>query len=529
MSIAVENIESKIEKDYDTYFYENGILKEEYTQDVQEFNRELKETPLHRDYLDAKRISIKIKYGLDDPFNFDSKKSRYPEHYSLEDYDTILSLHNNSYSNKELRIGSDRWNLISAFCKALANNTKVKKLTLSSLSACYSHYELPAFAVCSLSYALSKNNTLRYLDISSMRMGPEKIRLLTKGLCVNRSIKRLNLSYNKINPKALAYLTMALKTMALTFLDLSHSDLICQTPKELDHIKTFADYLSKDKTLIELKLNASKFSNEAITLIVDALSHNTTLKHFSIRHIQSNNGESKAIQELLMRNHSLVSLDCTSCNFTQQDLDFISEGLAKNKKLLSLSLSYIDPLTPSKIFIEALATNNTLKFLDLSKCNINVQAAKIIAEAIKVNRGLRELDLSFNRFHEEVYPLLNEALEENTSLEYVSLYNFKTTSIKLNKKDKIPDNIKNLFELCSNPNIFSDIYLRHDKLQKKAHDEKRDKKYTCQKGRKGLLLFLKDFLILNPVPKFEKRWSLEPLKLIADYAEEPVVPATNKI
>ncbi|KAK3279063.1 hypothetical protein CYMTET_13037 [Cymbomonas tetramitiformis] len=135
---------------------------------------------------------------------------------------------------------------VSAFCKALQNNTVLKELYASghkmlpetarivadmltknsALEAlCVGDSEFGDEGVAELSIGLSKNNALTSLDLEAKSIGPQGAASLQNALQANTSLKTLQLARNAVGNEGLASLCKGLKPSSITSLDLSETGI----------------------------------------------------------------------------------------------------------------------------------------------------------------------------------------------------------------------------------------------------------------------------------------------------------------
>ncbi|XP_062858869.1 leucine-rich repeat-containing protein 45 isoform X1 [Trichomycterus rosablanca] len=170
-----------------------------------------------------------------------------------------------------------------------------------------------------------------------------------------------------------------------TRLDLSGQNLMTESCAMLG--KT----LQKDTVFTELVLSDCMLSEEGTKLLLNGLCSNTMVKVLDLKGNNLRGVGAEALGKLLVRNKTLQRLV-----LEWNALGMWEEGFS--------------------IFCEGLASNSSLKQLDLRNNQINHQGAAELASALKRNSVVQELDLRWNNFGLLGGRSLLDALQQNRAL-----------------------------------------------------------------------------------------------------------------
>lgn len=193
-----------------------------------------------------------------------------------------------------------------------------------------------------------------------------------------------------------------------------------------------------------------QFLREEIIGILDSLSRNRSVKHFTFYPANLMDATRQPMIEMLQQNEYLESLQMgdesfidndkviilsdilkasraenislSGCAFESQDnLHLLMKSLSENPftKSLSLSECYISANSLSAL-LQDLKSNQSLEILNLERCNINAKSASQIAETLKENRSIKNLALGYNPIGSGAAALA-DMLKFNSSLEDLSL------------------------------------------------------------------------------------------------------------
>jgi len=130
----------------------------------------------------------------------------------------------------------------------------------------------------------------------------------------------------------------------------------------------------------------------------------------------------------LAKNQSLISLNLSRKNLTDENAKEIAEMLKKNKKLRRLELegNLFGP-EAAKYFADALKTNKTLRYLDLENNNLTKRGEddsgiKALFNSLEDNTMLISLNLSNNFLTNDCGNYINSAMKKNKNIIHLEIF-----------------------------------------------------------------------------------------------------------
>ena len=158
------------------------------------------------------------------------------------------------------------------------------------------------------------------------------LRALSESLKKNNSVKYLNLSSNKLKGEG---------------------------------FESFVELLQCNKTMLEVALGGNAISNEGVATLAQFLPHNNTLRHLDLSRNSFNDAGFNIFAKALGENRGLAFLDIAkNKDITDEgSLVTLCESLGKNEKLRTLDLTGVTIRKPflKQIFDPALRRNITLQ------------------------------------------------------------------------------------------------------------------------------------------------------------------------
>ena len=269
---------------------------------------------------------------------------------------------------KSLQILDISHNNISAVgAAAISKNRTFKKLNMS-------YNKIDSFF--EVDKALQTNTTLQILDLSHNNMIFDHCGCLDKN-----NLKELNLSYNRISNNGIVKLGEVLKAYrTLQILDLSHNDISNGVA---------VSSCLKSNSLKELNLSYNKVPNSGIIDICKALQMNVTLQLLDISYNKIFDESILTFSDYLKEKNTLQKLRISWNNDICLSLDSMVQSCAISKMRLG---------DTGAILVSAfLYRNSIIQELDISRNNISDDGAVAISEYLKCyNYTLKKLYISYN-------------------------------------------------------------------------------------------------------------------------------------
>ena len=319
----------------------------------------------------------------------------------------------------------------------------------------------------------NKTCTLEHIKLSDCDIGPVGAQHLVQALCVNTSVKTLEVSDNPLGDegaKALAEMlggngaeSSGTVNTTLEHVDLSDCDIgqlgaqhlaqaLCvnTSVKTLDlndnllgdkGAKALAEMLggngaessgTVNTTLEHVDLSSCCIRPVGAQHLAQALCVNTSVKTLKLSHNPLDDEVAKALAEMLggngaessrTVNTTLEHVDLSSCCIRPVGAQHLAQALCVNTSVKTLKLSH-NPLDDevAKALAEMLGgngaessgtVNTTLEHVDLSYCYIGPVGTQHLAQALRVNTSVKTLDLSRNPLDDEGAKALAEMLGGN--------------------------------------------------------------------------------------------------------------------
>jgi len=232
-------------------------------------------------------------------------------------------------------------------------------------------------------------------------------------------LKIINLSMSYVYDKYLEEIFSALKKKKITNLDLSSNFIT------ISGVKVISRWLSKNKTLKYLNLEQNtmnEFKREGSDFIMEALrlhprisylnlsymiltgfgekmatmvKETKSLKNLKIRNTRMNLDDHKNLFSALLENESIEIIDIgENPTGVAKSVDFLSEAIEKAKKLMEINLDEfgINKKTQD-LFLKSLIKNKILERIHLKNNNIDLL---LLLDTLRQNRIIKEVHI-FNK------------------------------------------------------------------------------------------------------------------------------------
>lgn len=273
-------------------------------------------------------------------------------------------------------------------------------------------------AIC-LAESLRHNTTLEILALAgNLSFGNRGVLSLCETLKINNTLGTVDLSGTSIDDVGIMSLLKAVRDRTtLTSLNLSEMKMI--TKKS---IRSTAEFLRVDSSLISLGFEGNKVSVGGARLIAESLKVNKTLKLLFLSRNNIRAPGAHFLSEALKVNETLVFLNLPQNELRARGAQLLSDGLGVNSALtrLDLSMNGIGPVGTQSI-AEALKMNKGLATLNLSSNGIEDSGAKSLCQALKENKTLINLSIAANGIQSSGARAFAEARETNSTLLHLDI------------------------------------------------------------------------------------------------------------
>ncbi|EFA75249.1 hypothetical protein PPL_11324 [Heterostelium album PN500] len=246
---------------------------------------------------------------------------------------------------------------------------------------------------------LYKDFCVKYLNLHTLTIrlsSSMELVTIAEALKLKHGIVYLNLSHNKSIKDLDAWIAfgsaLKLPTQTIAKLDLSHNYL---GPEGLSPI--ISDVIRSNKSIQWLNLSHNTLDQDENHSILGALLHNQTISHLDLssNEYQLSSDVSKYLCKYIEQSLSLESLNFSK-NSTRNPLCGLSKAIATNTTLKSIDLnSMIISDQDSEQLIESLFNSKTISSINLDQCILSSSNQNCYGNIISHNLAVRynELDL----------------------------------------------------------------------------------------------------------------------------------------
>ena len=207
--------------------------------------------------------------------------------------------------------------------------------------------------------------------------------------------KEWSISLYSSPPESTAVIINNLNKCTVRGLDINN------TPLDSKCVSILSEILKTNKTIKTLRLYSSTLTS-GIKQVCEVLFTNTTLEVLVLLDVTGIMDEDMPyISNLLISNNTLKELRLYNCNITDNGVQYICEGLAKNQTLTSLNIGDNPQITSisTSTIADLIQITTSLKRLDLDNTSLSNDDIKTICTSLAINTTVRALYLS--RRHEE--------------------------------------------------------------------------------------------------------------------------------
>ena len=386
----------------------------------------------------------------------------------------IIGVINSNMAVQSLNLSDNDFNDDDAerIAGALINNNTLKELD-------FSRNKITTKGAIAISDCVQKNVQLQNLKISwnnhflntdqSIINFSDRVvtdtdtQIVTKILCKNETVTKLDLSHNRITDKGAKSICMCIASNnSLKELDISGNRItVTGLRKILDSIQT-------NQTVQKLSMSHYfNISETGVVAVSEYLNKNNTLQELNFSHNRISTGIVR-ICKALQVNKAIRILDISHNNIADEEAIAICECLEDNNTLQKLDISY-NKLSDSIVINigKALQKNGMLQALVIANNNITDEGAVAISECLKDNNSLQELDISHNQVSDNGVANISKALQVNTTLQTLLISHNNITDdgvVAIGKT--LQSHYKDYSFVTTNKEVINEDYIKNSALQK---------------------------------------------------------------
>ena len=237
-------------------------------------------------------------------------------------------------------------------------------------------------------------------------------------------LEYLDLSYNYTIGSAVNLIISLTKFSTIRELNLEYTGIGFEDCKALSELLATSKYIevlniSGDEDIGRNRLSPDDISSDSVQLIINGLSHNTSLEKLDMRFSNYSSENVLHLASVLRVNTRLKKLDIGCCHIRGSDSVHLAKALEENTttQLQTLEL-WCNPIGSecAVAFANMLATNKSLAKLSVSSCSIQGEGAVCLAKAMDNNSSMTEFDICFNPIGSEGAVAFANMLATNKSL-----------------------------------------------------------------------------------------------------------------
>ena len=375
----------------------------------------------------------------------------------------------NSYSLIALNITSNSITYKGGYLlfKTLITQQSIIDLNISSLEGS-NRNRITSLGLKEVVSVLTNNVFIEILNLSGNNIKDEGFILLCKGLQNSVSLQNLDISNNDIQEKGIKqgfeYINNSQKYSKIISLNISNNLILN------GGIITITDNL---KYFPHLKIISLAFCGIEFKGFIYFLETVQYLKRFEYLNISGNKIKDPCFNDIKQPfcSFNLKYLNMSKCSLGDDNALVLGESLASNETIKTMNISSNEISDVGfKSFINLFKNNSTIENFDCSYNYITDSTAKDFIRNLKNNQTLKYLNFYDNQLHDDIGNLFFEVLESNKHLININLYynrvKYKTIEeinkiLKENydrqKNNFIPDLIRNIKELTIQPDSFENL------------------------------------------------------------------------
>jgi len=283
------------------------------------------------------------------------------------------------------------------------------------------------------SRAMQTNTSVTVLRMYTVACGPSIARDMGRFLDCTTSLKSLILAKNNLTTRGMVTITSSLQANSSL-----HKLVIIDNRIGNGGVTALANVLKKNSSLQELTLAKVNLGREGVVEIVNVLRENpfSALTTICLAHARFGSGGFAALADMLSDNKQIVQLNLCHTGMKADSLRGLASAILVNTILTALDISY-NKVGVSEFrqvdasgfqgLIGAIKINSTLEMLSLSHTLLHMPETGLLMEALATNRSLKCLDLSGNRDGDDGMERIARMLTINPVLDSISLQNMSGT------------------------------------------------------------------------------------------------------
>jgi len=272
---------------------------------------------------------------------------------------------------------------------------------------------------CGILSAFETSTYLQYLVVKANNLCDEVTNKISFIMQNNQKLKFVDLSNCGLShQQIMSYITLVLSGINC----ICHLDLSANRGDELSN-NTQSDFarlpLIHNASLKYLNLAYCMLPNKLMSSVLLMLSRCASLSYINLQSCITSKGV--LLPSVIASNNALKYLNVSKCNLQEKDIIGIAKYLRINYSIQHLLLSFNVITDNAAAEIALTICKSSLEQLSISDCKLRQLGMLCIADALKKMVTLQHLDLSYNTISDEAAINIASALSNNTSLEYLDM------------------------------------------------------------------------------------------------------------
>ena len=263
---------------------------------------------------------------------------------------------------------------------------------------------------------MSAFHNLTHLGLALCYLTPETCNILSKHTIFLQHLECLDLSINDIGRGGAVNLITALtKFSPIRELDLQYTGL------GLKDCNALSELLATSQYIVVLDMSGNGLLSSSIQLIVDGLSHNSSLEKIGIRESNFSSENVLHLASVLRMNTRLKELDIQWCAIECSGSVHLAKALEDNAATQLQTLMLNGNSIGSEgatAFAGMLKRNQCLKTLKVSDDSVGVEGALELVESLEHNTTLKKLELS-KKCIPDSFSALDKILQDRVTFSYM--------------------------------------------------------------------------------------------------------------
>ena len=263
-----------------------------------------------------------------------------------------------------------------------------------------------------LAEVIKVNKTLKRIDLTYNQIGNAGAQALAEAIKGNKTLKRIDLTYNKISDAGALALAEAIQVNNTVTEMIVDRNSIGD-----DGARSLAQAIQTNHVMSALHLDRNNIGDAGAQALAEAVRVNQTLTALFLSRNNIGDAGAQALAEAVRVSQTLTMLRLDNNNIADAGAQALAEALRANKTatVVTLAANNIGD-TGAQAFAETVKVNKTLTGINMGNNLISATGAEALAEAIRVNETVVVINLKGNSIGDAGAQALAEAVRASQTL-----------------------------------------------------------------------------------------------------------------